>query len=304
MVAYLFAGQGTQYAGMGKDLYDTFPESKAIFDRADKAAGFSVSRTCFEGTKEELTRTENSQPAILTVTIAALEAFKKSKKPQGSAPSYVAGLSLGEYSALVAAGVMGFEDTVNLVRRRGQFMEEEARRNPGGMLAVIGLETSAVRKICVDSRVEMANLNCPGQIVVSGGLEEIRQAKAMAEAQGAKQALLLEVSGAFHSSFMKGASLKLAKELEKVKISAPLVPVVSNVTGKPMRSSAEIKEALIKQVSSSVLWEESMRFILSQGVKDFIEFGPGKVLRGLLRRIDGSAAVTNIERKADLVPNK
>lgn len=301
MVSYLFAGQGSQYIGMGKDLYESFPESRLVFDKADKVLKIALSKLCFEGPREELTRTQNCQPAILTMSIAAWEAFKSVVRPQTSDLRYAAGLSLGEYSALVAAGAISFEDAVYLVRRRGQFMEEEALKHPGKMLSVIGLDSAAIKQICADTKTEIANMNCPGQIVIAGDIREIEQAQALAKERGAKMAVMLEVSGAFHSSFMKEASLKLAKELDKIKIDKPKTPVISNVTAKPVGSAGEVKDNLIKQVSSPVLWEDSMRFILSKGIMNFIEFGPGKVLKGLMRRIDVNAQVINIEKKEDII---
>jgi [acyl-carrier-protein] S-malonyltransferase len=301
MVAFLFAGQGAQYVGMGKDLYDNFPESKAVFEEADAALGFSLSRLCFEGPAQELTSTQNAQPAILTASIAALEAFKAAKAGNLAESGFAAGLSLGEYSALVAAEAMSFRDAVYLVRKRGEFMEEEAREHPGAMLSVIGLDLEAVKKICSQTHTEIANINCPGQVVISGGLKEIKEAKAQAQAKAAKLAITLEVSGAFHSSFMKKASLKLAEELVKIKINAARIPVVSNVTANPVNSAEQIKDCLVKQVASSVLWEDSMRFILSKNIRNFVEFGPGRVLKGLMRRIDADARVVSIEKKDDII---
>jgi [acyl-carrier-protein] S-malonyltransferase len=298
MVGYLFAGQGSQYAGMGKDLWDSFPQAKAIFEKADEALGFSISDLCFNGPLEELTKTSNCQPAIVTMSIACWQAYL-SRNPQ--IDGYTAGLSLGEYSALVAAGALNFQDAVYLVWRRGQFMEEEAVKYPGKMLSVIGLDLTKVKEICSEVKAEVANINCPGQIVISGSAESIARGQILAKEKGAKLAVTLEVSGAFHSSFMQGASLKLAQELEKINMSSPKFPVICNVTGKPVLTAQEIKHNLIQQVSASVLWEDSMRLILSNGVNSFIEFGPGKVLKGLMRRIDSSAQVVNIEKKEDIV---
>ena len=205
-----------------------------------------------------------------------------------------------EYTALVATGALNFEDAVNLVRQRGQFMEEEAVLHPGKMLSLIGLDLTVVKQICIDAGAEIANINCPGQTVISGGPTEIARAEELAKEKAAKMAVVLEVSGAFHSSFMRGASWKLAAEIDKIKINLPSIPVVSNVTARPFASVAEIKENLVKQVYSNVLWEDSMKFVLSKGVTNFIEFGPGKVLRGLLRRIDAAAQVQNIEKKEDV----
>lgn len=299
--AFLFAGQGAQYIGMGRDLYEAFPESRAVFDRADKILGFSITKLCFEGPQEELTKTYNCQPAILTVTIAALEAFKKNGGCLLPNISFTAGLSLGEYSALVAAGAVSFEEAVYLVRQRGEFMEEEARKSPGGMLSVIGLDLCKIKEVCLETNTEIANINCPGQTVISGGIKELGIAQSAAKKYGAKIAVMLEVSGAFHSSFMRQASLKLARELTKIKINPAVIPVVSNVTAKPVVSPIEISENLVKQAASPVLWEASMRFILAEGVKKFIEFGPGKVLKGLMRRIEPAAEVINIEKREDVV---
>ncbi|PIP21060.1 MAG: [acyl-carrier-protein] S-malonyltransferase [Candidatus Omnitrophica bacterium CG23_combo_of_CG06-09_8_20_14_all_40_11] len=300
-VAYLFAGQGAQYVGMGKDLYAAFLESKTVFDKADKVLGFSLSKLCFGGPQAELTQTQNCQPAILVTSIAAWEAFKSVRSSEFGVGSYAAGLSLGEYSALVAAGAINLEDAVYLARKRGEFMEEEALKSPGKMASVLGLDLTIIKNICRETKAEIANINCPGQIVVSGGIKEIEKAAKLAEEQGAKRVILLEVSGAFHSSFMQGAALKLAGELEKIKIDTAQIPLVSNVTAKPVTKPEEIKANLIKQITASVLWEDSMKFILSKNVTHFFEFGPGKVLKGLMRRIDETAQVTNIEKKEDIL---
>lgn len=300
MKGYLFAGQGAQYVGMGKDLYESFSASRQVFEKADEILGLPISRLCFEGPQEELTRTKNCQPAILTMTVAAWKAFLSSASPRLTRDSFVSGLSLGEYSALVAAEALTFEDAVYLIRKRGEFMEEAALKRPGKMLSLIGMDNDALKQLCMDTSCQIANLNCPGQVVISGSLEEIEKAKGLAESRGAKKAILLEVSGAFHSSYMKEASERLALELDKVKISEPKMTFVSNVTAKPVESAQDIKINLIKQVYSSVLWEDSMNHILSGGVMDFIEFGPGKVLKGLMRRINSNAQVINVEKKQDI----
>jgi [acyl-carrier-protein] S-malonyltransferase len=297
-LAFLFPGQGAQYVGMGKDLCDNFPEARKVFEEADSVLGFSLSRLCFEGPFEELTLTENCQPAVLTASAAAL-AVLKVRHPQIE-PSAVAGLSLGEYSALVANGVLSFRDAVSLVRRRGQFMEEAARKHPGKMSCVLGLDADQMSAICVDTSCEIANLNCPGQVVISGSQAHLEAAAQAALQKGAKRVIPLDVSGPFHSSLMDEACLKLSEEIEKVKFSPAKCPVVCNVNAKEESDPAQIRINLIKQVNSATYWEASMRLLLSRGVAHFLEVGPGAVLRGLFKKIDPSVKVLNAGQSADL----
>jgi [acyl-carrier-protein] S-malonyltransferase len=297
MVAYLFSGQGSQYVGMGKDLYGNFPESRAIFDKAQELLDFDLKQICFEGPEEQLKVTRISQPAIVTVSIAAFEAFKAKNK---AIPGFMAGLSLGEYSALIASGSLTFEDGIRLIKKRGELMDEAARKNPGKMAAVLELAADKVKEICASSGAEIANLNSPGQIVITGKSQAIDKAVDLCVAAGAKRVIPLEVSGAFHSSLMAEAAQGLKEELDKTNILVPSVPVVSNYTALPQDKPGQIRENLIQQVRSSVRWEDSMRFILGKGITQFYEFGPGKVLKGLMRKIEPAVQVTNIEKSADI----
>ncbi len=299
MIAFIFPGQGAQYVGMGKDLYKAFPESRIIFDTADRALDFSLSKLCFEGPVEELVRTVNCQPAIFTASIAALKALLAVSCQLSAA--YVAGLSLGEYAALVAAGAVSFEEGLSLVIQRARFMEEAAGENPGRMASVLGLELDVVRKVASESGAEIANLNCPGQVVISGTPEAIDKANSLALERGAKRVINLEVSGAFHSSLMQSASRKLAGALRTIDIKPPQIPLVSNVTAVAEINPDKIKDNLIRQLTSSVLWENSVRFMIEQGVDRFFEIGPGRVLKGLMRKIDSSMEVENIEKKEDIL---
>lgn len=296
--AYLFAGQGSQYIGMGKDLYEAFPESKMIFDRAEAALGIPLKQYCFEGPAEQLKATNISQPAIVTATIAAFEAYKTKFDIK---PDFVAGLSLGEYSALMASGALSFENGIRLIKRRGEIMEEAAKRFPGKMAAIIDLSLDKIREICRESGAEIANLNCPGQTVITGKAEAVLEASQMCEAAGAKRVIALEVSGGFHSSLMTEASLELKAALDRVVFTDPAVPLVGNYDAAPVQDAAAIKQNLVRQIHSSVRWEESVRYILSQGVADFVEFGPGKVLKGLMRKIDSNAQVKTIEKAGDIL---
>jgi len=296
--ALLFAGQGAQTVGMGKDLSDQFPAAKAWFDRANAILGYDLAAICFDGSESELTRTENAQPGIFLVSWVAFELLRK------RVPSLrfdaTAGLSLGEFTALAAAGALSFEDGLTVVRMRGRFMQQACDETRGGMAAIIGLDEGPTREVCAAAGVELANLNCPAQLVISGATEKIAQACELAKAKGAKRALPLPVAGAYHSALMAGAKPRLQAELSKVHFAASRVAVVSNVTALPHGKPEEIQARLVDQVTSSVRWEESMRYLLAQGFTRFIELGPGKALSGFLKRIDPNAQMLNVGDVASL----
>jgi len=291
-IALLFAGQGAQIVGMGKDLAAQFPSAKNWFDRANAALGYDLTKICFDGPESELTKTENAQPGIFLVSWVCFELLKE-RVPQLKFGA-TAGLSLGEFTALTAAGAVSFEDGLRVVRQRGKFMQEACDTTKGGMAAVIGLDEAPTREVCAEAGVVLANLNCPGQLVVSGEAEKISKAVELAKAKGTKRAIPLPVAGAYHSPLMASAQPKLQNELAKIKISAPTVPVISNVTAQPHNSPSEISSRLVEQVTSSVLWENSMRYLLSQGFTRFIELGPGTALSGFMKRIDKSAKMLNV----------
>lgn len=299
--AFIFPGQGSQFIGMGKDLYEANKSSRAVFNQADEILGFSITKLCFEGPLEELTKTINCQPAILTVSIAALEAFKSADSCQLSAVSYLAGLSLGEYSALTASGILSFGDTLRLVRKRAELMEAAAKKNPGKMAAILGIERKTLEEICHNTSCEIANLNCPAQIVISGTIEAVNKTKEAALSKGAKRAIDLEVSGAFHSSLMKEAAASFAEFLKGFNLISGPIRVISNVTARLQQNKEEITQNLIKQIFSPVLWEDSIRFMAAEGVETFYEIGPGNILKGLIRKINPELNVINIGKKEDLI---
>lgn len=301
--AFIFPGQGAQYVGMGKDLYENYAAAKGVYEEANKILGFDISRICFEGPKEELTRTDVCQPAILITSIAVLKSLELIL-PSSISPAAVLGLSLGEYTALVCAGSLAFKDAVYLVRKRGEFMEEASRENPGAMASVIGFPLEETKRACEESGVQIANLNSPGQIVISGAKSKVEAACVLLKERGAKRIIPLDVSGAFHSDLMAPAADRLKMEINKIDIMAPKINVVSNVTAKYETTADEIKENLVAQVKSSVLWEDSIRFLAGEGIKRFIEIGPAKVLTGLLRRIDSALECFNIETAGDVAAVK
>jgi [acyl-carrier-protein] S-malonyltransferase len=294
--ALLFAGQGAQAVGMGKDLAEKFPSAKAWFDRANAALGYDLAAICFNGPEAELTKTENAQPGIFLASWVCFELLKE-HMPKLKFDA-TAGLSLGEFTALTAAGAMSFEDGLRVVRQRGQFMQEACDTTRGGMAAIIGLEAAATREVCAEAGVVLANLNCPGQLVISGAAENIARACELAKAKGAKRALPLTVAGAYHSPLMAGAQPKLRDALAKIRLSSPAVPVLSNVTAQA--HGADISVRLVEQVCASVRWEESMRALLAQGFTRFIELGPGAALSGFMKRIDKTVQMLNVADAASL----
>jgi [acyl-carrier-protein] S-malonyltransferase len=299
-LAFLFPGQGSQYAGMGKALAEAFPAARAVFEEADKALGFLISRLCFEGPEEELKLTANTQPAILTVSVAAFRGLEE----KGVRPDYVAGHSLGEYSALVAAGCLSLGDAVRTVRRRGEFMQEAVPAGVGAMAAILGLAADKVRAACAQAAqgevVSAANLNSPEQVAISGHAIAVERAMELCKTSGAKRAIRLPVSAPFHCALMEPARARLAEVLETVPFHDLRLPLVTNVDAIEILSGAQAREALLRQVPSPVRWEESIRRLIALGCDTFLEVGPGKVLSGLLRQIDRGAASLNVEDPATL----
>jgi len=295
---YLFPGQGAQAVGMGKTFYDRFDEAKDVYKIANKRLGFDVTALCFEGPQADLTKTEKCQPALFVTSLAAFAVFKRIV-PSSLSPVAAAGLSLGELTALAAAGAFSLEDGFYLVKARAEAMAECAAHHKGAMLAVIGLGAEAVEAICRDSGAVGANYNAADQVVLSGTVETIDKAEGLAKAQGAKRAIKLEVAGAFHSPLMQPAADVFKRALASVRLLAPAFAVISNVTGTLVTDSAQIQDLLVKQIVSPVRWESSMRAALKVGATHFIEFPPARVLTGLLRRIEKSAAGFAIDEPED-----
>lgn len=284
-IAFVFPGQGAQFIGMGKDFYDNFAVSKEVFEIANYSLDVDIKSICFEGPEEELLRTENTQPAILTTSFSILKALEE----QGIGCDYTAGLSLGEYTALIEAEALNFNETLNLVKNRGKYMQEAVPEGKGGMTAILGLEKCKLSKALEKGKkhgvVEIANYNSPEQIVISGEVEALKVAATEAEKLGAKKAIDLPVSAPFHSSLLESAGERLKKDLDKVKINDLKKPVVTNVDAKPIETKEEIKSSLVRQVSNSILWSDSVTYMIEDGVDTFIEIGPGKSLRGFIRRV-------------------
>ena len=299
-VAFVFPGQASQYSGMGKELAEKYPVARAVFDEADQALGFSVSKLCFEGTEDDLKLTANTQPAILTVSVAAGRVLAE----KGVAPDFVAGHSLGEYSALVAAGSVKFADAVKLVHKRGAYMQEAVPAGQGAMAAIMGLSPAVVQDACKRAAegeiCSPANLNSPEQTVISGHAGAVKRAVEIASQLGAKRSMVLPVSAPFHSALMMPAQEKLQKDLNAAEFEDLQVPLVTNVDADSIRQGEEARSALIRQVTMPVRWEESMRMLLDEGVNTFVEVGPGRVLTGLMRQIERSVATLNVEDEKSL----
>ena len=299
-VAFVFPGQGSQVVGMGKALFDAFPESRAVFAEADAALGFALSRLCFEGPDTELQLTANTQPAILAASVAALRPLAA----RGARPDWVAGHSLGEYSALVAAGAIGFADALRTVRRRGEYMQEAVPFGTGAMAAILGLDLPAIEAACREAAagdvVSPANVNSPGQVVIAGHAAAVDRASELCRARGAKRAVRLPVSAPFHCALMKPAQERLAPDLAALAFRDPDVPLVSNVNAQVVRDGGACRDALVRQVSGAVRWQESVELLAREGVDVFVEVGPGSVLSGLVRKIAKGTRVLHVDSPESL----
>ncbi len=291
-IAHVFPGQGSQSVGMGYKLYQSSPKAKEVFQEADEALQFSISRLCFEGPEDELRQTVNAQPAIMTASIACLKAA--SGVNHTVSPTFVAGHSLGEYTALVAANVLGFTDAIRLVRERGRLMQKAGEIKPGGMAAVIGLDEAVLREICRESGAEIANFNCSAQIVISGSKEALARAMELAKTKDARRVIPLQVSGAFHSTLMQPTIEGMCEAISQINFRTPEVPIVVNSTAQPVTTAEGVKEELLRQLCNCVQWQPSVEYMLGEGISTFIEIGPGQVLSGLIKRISDKARVLNM----------
>jgi [acyl-carrier-protein] S-malonyltransferase len=291
-VAFVFPGQGSQAVGMGRGLYDDSAAARSVFEEADEVLGFHLSRMCFEGPEDVLRQTVNAQPAILTVSIAYLSA---SPGLEGVTPSYVAGHSLGEYTALAAAGVLRFREALHLARERGRLMQQAGEHTAGGMVAILGLDEAVIEDVCRRSGTQIANLNCPGQVAVSGPIARLDEATRMAKAAGAHRVIALQVSGAFHSPLMAPVVEGMEKAVSKFDFSDASIPIVANTTARPLNGAADVKEELLQQLCHCVRWQASIEFMIAEGVSTFIEVGPGQVLTGLIKRINKDVQTVNLD---------
>jgi [acyl-carrier-protein] S-malonyltransferase len=292
--AWVFPGQGSQQVGMGLDLYQSFSAARCVFQEADEALGLHLSRLCFEGPEDTLRQTINAQPAIMAVSLACLQAALEAGCLQENAAAFMAGHSLGEYTALVAAGALTLPDGLRLVRERGRLMQEAGERVPGAMAAIIGLPEDKVTELCYQTRAEVCNLNSPGQAVIGGTREAVARAIDEAKARGARQAIRLNVSGAFHSSLMRPAAEGMTTAVARTPFADAQPPVVANSTAEAMTSAEAIRRELLEQFRRPVLWQRSVEYMIENGVTTFVEIGPGRVLTALIRRIDGNASTKNI----------
>lgn len=299
--AYVFPGQGSQQVGMGLDLYQTSSSAREVFDETDAILGFPLSRLCFEGPEEELTKTHNVQPAVLATSIACLRTAQHTNNNDLPSPSLIAGHSLGEYTALVAANVLSLGDAVSLVRERGRLMHEAGQKNPGGMLAIMGLDLEAIEEICLRSKCDISNINCPIQTVISGAVESLAEAKELARARGALRLIPLKVSGAFHSSLMEPVVDEFSEIISTFVLQPPTIPIIANVTTRILTDTDSIKEELLKQLRHCIQWQSSIEYMIHSGVTSFYEIGPGKVLCSLIKRTSAKIQVLNISGIEDII---
>lgn len=293
---FLFPGQGSQYVGMGKSFYEEYREVRGVFEKASDILGMDMVKLCFEGPEDYLVQTKNVQPAIIVVNVACLRVLEL----HGVYPVAAAGHSLGEYSALFAAGVLSFSDLLKLVRARGEYMQQAAEEFPGGMLAIIGAGDEVIKKICVESGAEIANINSPDQVILTGSEDSIVAAEQICSELKVRRCIRLNVSGPWHSKYMEKAKLRFKEVIYSCEFKDPRIPVISNVDAQPLQAGDEVREKLCEQISASVLWKQSMEWFLRNGYRCFVEVGPKQVLSGLMKKIDKSCVVNNVDDSATL----